>query len=94
MPVLKTRHVDRALVKKLGFEKSETHRHVYRLWLGGKLVARTYISHGGRELSSYHVSQMAKQVQLRTGEFVDAVNCPLSQQDYYHILRERIPDLE
>jgi hypothetical protein len=94
MPVLKTRHVDRALVKKLGFEKSEAHHHVYRLWLGGKLVARTYISHGGRELSSYHVSQMAKQVQLRTGEFVDAVNCPLSQQDYYHILRERIPDLE
>lgn len=93
MPVLKTRHVDRALVKKLGFEKSETHHHVYRLWLGGKLVARTYISHGGRELSSYHVSQMAKQVQLRTDEFVDAVDCPLSQEDYYRILHERIPDL-
>ena len=56
MAVLRTRAVDRALVGKLGFEKTETHHHVYRLWLDGVLVARTYISHGGRELSRYHVS--------------------------------------
>jgi len=91
--VLKTREVDRALVNKLGFEKRETHHHVYRLWLEGKLVARTYISHGGRELSRYHVSQMAKQCRLSTGEFVDAVRCPLTREDYYRLLRERIPNL-
>jgi len=96
--VLKTRDVDRALVNKLGFDKlvlspvegTETHHHVYRLWLGGKLVARTYISHGGRELSRYHVSQMAKQMWLRTAEFVDAVKCPLTREDYYRLLRERL----
>ena len=88
MPTLQTRRVDRALVEKLGFEKTETHHHVYRLWLDGNLVARTYISHGGRELSRYHVSQMAKQIQLRTAEFVDAVSCPLTQEEYYRILRE------
>jgi len=88
--VLKTREVDRALVNKLGFEKTETHHHVYRLWLGGKLVARTYISHGGRELSRYHVSQMAKQMRLRTAEFVDAVKCPLTREDYHRLLRERL----
>lgn len=93
MPVLRTRDVDRALVRKLGFEKTETHHYVYRLWLEGKLAARTYISHGGRELSRYHVSQMAKQLQLRTVEFVDAVNCPLTREDYYRILRERVSDL-
>jgi predicted deacetylase len=91
--VLKTRAVDRALVNKLGFEKTETHHHVYRLWLEGRLVARTYISHGGRELSRYYVSQMAKQLRLRTAEFVDAVNCPLTRSDYYRILRERVPGL-
>jgi len=36
--VLKTRDVDRALVSKLGFDKTETHHHVYRLLLGGKLA--------------------------------------------------------
>ena len=93
MPALKTREVDRALVNKLGFEKTETHHHVYRLWLEGKLVARTYISHGGRELSRYHVSQMAKQCRLSTGEFVDAVRCPLTREDYHRLLRERMSDL-
>ena len=89
MPTVRTRTVDRALVGKLAFEKQETHHHVYRLWLDGVLVARTYISHGERELSRYHVSQMAKQMHLRTGEFLDAVNCPLSREAYVQILRER-----
>ena len=93
MPVLRTRNVDHALVGKLGFEKTEAHHHVYRLWLGGKLAARTYISHGGRELSHYHVSQMAKQLRLQTSEFVDAVNYPLTREEVYRILRERILDL-
>jgi hypothetical protein len=90
MAVLRTRAVDRALVGKLGFEKTETHHHVYRRWLDGVLVARTYISHGGRELSRYHVSQMARQMHLRTAEFADAVHCPLSREDYDQILRERV----
>lgn len=90
MAVLRTRAVDRALVGKLGFEVTETHHHVYRLWLDGVLVARTYISHGGRELSRYHVSQMARQMHLHTSEFEDAVHCPLSREDYERILRERV----
>jgi len=93
MAILKTRDADRALVGKLGFEKTETHHHVYRLWMGGKLVARTYISHGERELSHFHVGEMAKQVRLKPDEFVDAVNCPLSQEEYYRLLCERLPDL-
>ena len=92
MATLRTRNVDRALVGKLGFEKRETHHHVYCLWLDGVLVARTYISHGGRELTRYHVSQMAKQMHLHNSEFVDAVKCPLSREDYYQILCERVLD--
>lgn len=93
MTVLKTRKVDQALVRKLGFEKTETHHHVYRLWLEGKLVARTYISHGGRELSRFHASQMAKQMQLQKAEFMEVINCPLTREDYYRLLRERVPGL-
>jgi len=90
MAVVRTRNADRALVSKLGFEKTEMHHRVYRLWLEGKLVARTYISHGGRELSPYHASQMARQMHLRPAEFVDAVNCPLTREGYCCILRERV----
>jgi hypothetical protein len=94
MAVLRTRAVDRALVGKLGFEKTETHHHVYRLWLDGVLVARTYISHGGRELSRYHVSQMARQMHLCDSEFVDVVKGLLNRQAYYQILHECVLKIE
>lgn len=90
---LKTREADRALVSKLGFEKAETHHHVYRLWVGGTLVVRTYISHGERELSHFHIGEMAKQMRLQAGEFPDAVNGPLSRDEYYNRLRQRVPGL-
>lgn len=90
MTAFKTREVDRALVSKLGFDKHETHHHVYRLWLDGQLVARTFMSHGERELSLFLADKMAKQVRLRPAEFADAVACPLSQEDYYHIVRQRL----
>jgi hypothetical protein len=90
MAVLRTRDADRTLVGELGFEKSEGHHQIYRLWLEGRLVARTYISHGGRELSPYHVSHMARQMHLQAAEFADAVNCPLSREDYHRILQERV----
>lgn len=93
MAVLKTRDADRALVAKLGFQKTETHHHVYRLWIGGKLVVRTYISHGERELSHFHIGEMAKQMHLKPDEFVDAITCPLSQEEYYRLLHVRIPNL-
>jgi len=87
---MKTRNVDRTLVRKFGFEKIETHHHVYRLWIDGQLAARTFISHGERELSRFHVGNMAKQMHLSKTQFVDAVECPLSQEAYYRLLRERM----
>ena len=83
------RQVENALEGKLGFEKTGTHHHVYRLWLDGKLAARTYISHAERELRDFHVSHMARQMHLQVAEFADAVNCPLNRDEYYRILRQR-----
>ena len=50
MSTLKGRRVDKALTVKLGFERRDSHHRIYRLYLNGKLVARTFISHGRREL--------------------------------------------
>ena len=90
MTTYRARDVDRALVGKLGFEKHDTHHRVYRLWLDGKLVARTFISQGERELSPFLVDKMAKQMRLRPGEFADAVACPLGQDTYFQLIRQRI----
>jgi hypothetical protein len=32
---------------------------------------------------------MARQMHLQVAEFADAVNCPLSRDEYYRILRQR-----
>lgn len=93
MTVLKVQQADRALVQKLGFEKTESHHHIYRLWLDGMLAARTYISHGERQLSPYHISQMSRQMRLTKEQFVDAIMCPLGQEEYYHILREEAGEI-
>ena len=90
--MIKTRQVDQALTGKLGFERRETHHNVYRLYLDDRLVARTFISHGERELSDFHIGQMARQMRLRKQEFLDAVNCPLEQGEYYTLLRKRLEE--
>jgi hypothetical protein len=90
MSTLKVRQVEKALVTKLGFERRDSHHRIYRLYLDGQLVARTFVSHGQRELMSYHTSQMAKQMCLSHREFLDAVECPLNLEAYHTLIRQRL----
>ncbi len=90
MTTLKTAKIERALLNKLGFESKSGHHRIFRLYLDGKLVARTYISHGHREVGRYHIGQMAHQMRLSRREFLDAVKCPLTQEEYHGLLRQRL----
>jgi len=87
---LKVRQVERALTAKLNFERHDSHHRVYRLYLDDRLVARTFISHGQRELTAYHIGQMAKQIRLSSREFLDAVECPLDRDAYYALIHQRL----
>ena len=87
MSTLKVRQMEKALITKLGFERRDSHHRIYRLYLDGQLAARTFISHGQRELTSYHIGQMAKQMRLSRREFLDAVECPLDREAYYTLIR-------
>ncbi len=90
MSTLKVRQVEKALVNKLGFERRDSHHRIYRIYLDDQLVARTFISHGQRELTSYHIGQMTKQMRLSRQEFLDAVECPLDQEAYHTLIRQRL----
>ncbi len=90
MTTLKVRQVDRALTAKLGFEWHDAHHRIYRLYLDGQLVARTFVSHGRRELADFHVNQMAKQMRLSRHEFLAAVECPLDRDACYALIRQRL----
>lgn len=92
MTTLKTAKVERALLSKLGFESKVGHHRIFRLYLDGKLVARTCISHGHREVGRYHIGQMARQMRLSRREFLDAIECPLTRDEYCGLLRQRLKD--
>jgi len=92
MPTLKVTKVERALLGKLDFERKSGHHRIFRLYFDGALMARTYISHGQREVASFHIGQMARQMRLSRREFLDAVECPLEREEYYSLLRQRLAD--
>jgi len=90
MTTFKARQVEKALTAKLGFERRDAHHRIFRLYLDGRLVARTFVSLGQRELTEFHIGQMARQMRLNRQECLCAVECPLDRDSYYAMLRERI----
>jgi hypothetical protein len=80
-------------LKKKGFLDSTGHSsdHKYmEYYVGGKLVLYTKISHGSdKDLDEYLIKQMSNQCKLTKKQFADLVNCPMSQDEYLAILKEK-----
>ena len=81
--------VESALEAK-GFRRRESdHSYfVYYTQEGKKTPVRTKTSHGrgGADLPNKLFSRMARQCKLRTAQFRDLVDCPLSQAGYEELL--------
>ena len=83
----KRQELDSALQSK-GFHRRDSHHIFYELLDCGKPVGiRTKISHGPREISPGLQRQMAIDLKLRSGQFDDLIECPLSGQDYKELMR-------
>jgi hypothetical protein len=80
-------------LKKKGFVDSPGHSgdHKYlEYFADGKLALYTKISHGSnKDLDDYLVRQMSSQCKLTKNQFADLVNCPMSQEDYLTVLKEK-----
>ena len=91
MATRKRKDVEAAITQK-GFvlEKSGDHRY-YHFLFNNRRIARTKVSHGTKykDLSDDLLSHMANQCHLTMPEFLQFVDCPLSQQGYEGKLRER-----
>jgi len=82
------RDVEISLVRK-GFVRTESH-HSFFVYLdlrGRKSSIRTRTSHGGRDLGDYLLQQMAKQCKISKQQFVELIDCPLTQQQYEALLK-------
>ncbi|MBU0690325.1 hypothetical protein KKC97_13685 [bacterium] len=89
MASFKTKDLENALTSK-GFKKVKTHHEMYWLYCNGKKThIRTRISHSEKEYGDNLLSQMAKQTKLHRSEFLDLVECPLSEEEYLKKLIQR-----
>jgi hypothetical protein len=84
--------VESALVSK-GFQQTENDHHyfVYFTQDGKKTTAKTKTSHTKKmkDIPDNLLGQMAKQCHLTKSQFLELVDCPLSQEKYEDILQNQ-----
>ena len=88
MPTRPARTVRRALLAK-GAVQDENHHHMFHKEVEGVTHLVTRISHSAREISSGLGKAMAAQCCLQLGEFWELVDCPLSEEQWNVLIRER-----
>ncbi len=78
-------------LKKKGFIDSIDHSndHKYLEYFhDGKMILYTKLSHGSKkDLDDYLIKQMSMQCKITKQQFADLVNCPLSADEYFEILK-------
>ena len=84
----KAREVITGLGKK-GFRKRENDHTYLTLWVDGRKTAVwTKVSHGEKEIHDRLLAVMARQICLSRQQFLDLVDCPLTEVEYIQMLRE------
>jgi len=61
----------------------------FELWVGGKKILFTFISHGRGECGAWHVGKMAAQCKISRDEFHELIDCPMSEAEYIGVLRAK-----
>ena len=83
------RDVKSALARK-GFRLKENDHTFFHLFVDGrKTVVYAKISHGEKQIGDKLLSLMARQMRLSRREFVDLIDCALSEPGYIALLRAR-----
>lgn len=82
------RTVMAALMRK-GFVASEGDHtyYIYHTTDGRKTIAKTKVSHSGKDIADGILGMMARQCRLTVPQFRDLVDCPLSRDGYEAILK-------
>ena len=76
--------------KKLGWTIDDSRKDVHALlYVDGVLVLRTKRSHGANKLDGEIPHLIRKQMRLNQPQFREALDCPLTQVEYFRILREK-----
>lgn len=89
MTQIHANHIRTALLAK-GFFSHHTDHEWFVLRVAGKTApVRTKLSHGQRTVDEWLIQKMAKQLRLSKREFLDLVQCTLSEAEYVRLLKDR-----
>ena len=88
MAVYRTRVIEQALLNK-GMEQDDTHHHVYKKTVEGVTEIITRMSHGARTIDDRLGKAMAAQCCLQLKEFWNLVDCPMSEEEWDTLIKER-----
>jgi hypothetical protein len=88
LPTRPAAQVAHALLDK-GMERDENHHHMFRKRLEGVTHLVTRISHGSGEIDDGLARLMANQLCLQQAEFWRLVDCPLSEDAWDDLIRQR-----
>lgn len=90
MSSIKTKKIESALLRK-GFQQKGSRHKKFTLYdsSGRRMPIVTVLSHGSLEYNDGLLNLMAKQLRLKKGDFHNLVNCFLTLDDYYNILRSQ-----
>ena len=78
-----------AALQRKGFAASEGDHtyYIYHTADGHKTLAKTKVSHSGKDIADKILGMMARQCRLTVLQFRDLVDCPLSRESYEGILK-------
>ena len=80
------RTAKQSLLKK-GFIEVQKTKHIhYVFWYKGKRICETRMSRNNQDLNDYLLSAMKDQLFLDKTDFIDLIDCPLSEENYIKIL--------
>lgn len=88
--VRSTRAIIAALTTK-GANSRGSHHVMLTKQIDGVTVAMTRVSHGRKDVPVGVMKAMARQCHLKLAEFVDLVDCPLSESDWNELIIARRP---
>ncbi len=78
-----------AALEKKGFQKRENDHTFFHLYVGGKkTIVFTKVSHGEKEIPDKLLGVMARQLKIKKKQFLDLIDCPLTEEKYLEILRQ------
>lgn len=92
MSSLHTKDIKKNLQKK-GFIVDNQRDHIWFNYIttdGKKTPIRTKISHGKSDIGDDLISKMARQTRISKKQFVELVECSLSKDEYFELVKDII----